>query len=73
MSKAQTWFLLVVLLLGVLGGFWIGLKFYQLSERRAWTECIREKDQTSAQNLVCRSQYPGPYQHFVKEFKGEPD
>ena len=71
MSKAQIWFLLVVLLIGVLGGFRIGFNFYQLAEKRAWTQCIKENDQASAQNLVCRSQYPQAYQQFVDEFKGK--
>ncbi len=71
MSKVQIWFLLMVLLLGVLGGLWIGFEFYQLAEGRAWMQCIRENDQASAQNLVCRSQYPGAYQHFMDEFKGK--
>lgn len=71
MSKAQIWFLLLLLLFGVLGSFWTGFNFYQLAEKRAWMQCIRENDQASAKNLVCRSQYPSPYQRFADEFNGK--
>jgi hypothetical protein len=69
MSKAQIWFLLSILLMGILGGLWISFQSCQLAESRAWTQCIKENDQASAQNLVCRSQYPGAYQRFVEEYQ----
>lgn len=71
MSAAQKWVTLAVLLAAVLGGLWIAYDFFTLSERRAWLACIKDTDQLSAQNLVCGSQYPKPYDRFMKEFKGQ--
>jgi hypothetical protein len=72
MSSIQIWAFIVTLLAAVLGALWGTSKFYDLSEKRAWLDCIKEADQTSAQNMVCRSQYPDEYQLFLKEFEGNP-
>ncbi len=71
MNSLQSWAFLLILLVAVSGGLWVIAEFYVLSENRAWLACIKENDQASAQNLVCRSQYPESYQRFVKEFQGK--
>lgn len=69
MSKAQIWALLIILSTAIIGSLWAAFGFYKLSERRAWLACIKDVDQLSAQNLVCRSQYPEPYEYFLREFQ----
>jgi hypothetical protein len=71
MSAAQKWVFLSILLTAVFGGLWIAFDFYTLSERRAWLVCIKDIDQDSAKNLVCRSQFPEPYEQFIREFQGK--
>jgi len=71
MSKAQIWALLIILSTAIIGSLWAAFGFYKLSEKRAWLACIKDIDQLSAQNLVCRSQYPEPYQQFLREFQPE--
>jgi hypothetical protein len=68
MSKTQHWTLLVIVAVGVVGALWIALSFHQLFEKEAWLRCIKENDQMSADNLVCRSQFTDPHQHFKTEY-----
>lgn len=71
MSKAQIWTSLIMVLIAIIGSLWAAFGFYKLSEKRPWLACIKDIDQLSAQNLVCRSQYPEPYRQFLKEFQPE--
>lgn len=70
MGKTQVWALLAILLVAVVGSLWGGLRLFRLLESEAWLRCIKDIDQASARNLVCRSQYPGAYQRFADEYKG---
>jgi hypothetical protein len=71
MSRLQFWFLLAILAASAFGGLWVAFNFHELAEAEAWVLCIKENDQLSAKNLVCRSQYPGAYQRFLNEFQGK--
>lgn len=68
MNKHQIWFLIIFLLIVGIGLVCIRYKEYTLFEKQAWLNCIKENDQLSAKNLVCRSLYPEPYKLFNKEF-----
>jgi hypothetical protein len=68
--------LLAILLGAIVGSLWIAFDFYKLSERRAWLACIKEYGgvpPASAQNLICRSQYPRPFKQWALEYQGKTD
>ena len=69
MRTTQIWILLAVLLGAIVGSLWIAFDFYKLSEQRAWLACIKEYDPASAQNLVCRSQFPRPFKQWGSNTK----
>ncbi len=71
MKTTQVWAFLAASFIAILGTLVIAFKHAELAEKEAWVRCIRDIDQTSAQNLVCRSQYPGPYRRFLNELQGK--
>lgn len=45
--------------------------FYETNlrkEKEDWLRCIKDTDQLSAQNLVCRKLFPRPYELFESEY-----
>ena len=73
MRTTQIWILLAILLGAIVGSLWIAFDFHKLSEQRAWLACIKEYDPASAQNLVCRSQFPQPFKQWALEYQGKTD
>jgi hypothetical protein len=71
MRTTQIWILLAILLGAIVGSLWIAFGFYTLSEQQAWLACIKAYDPTSAQNLVCRSQFPRPFKQWALEYQGQ--
>jgi hypothetical protein len=71
MRTTQIWILLAILLGAIVGSLWIAFDFYKLSEQRAWLACIKEYDPASAQNTVCRSQFPRPFKQWALEYQGK--
>jgi len=61
---------LAIILAAALGFLWLNWQSNNLAERNAWASCINRAaagsgDENSpglAENLICKSLYPGPYQ-----------